>query len=453
MNARILLSAVLLLGASSACADYVFERKIPESLKEVNRVVPAARPTPADILFVIDNSGSMADEQENLARNFENFINVLTEASGDFQMAIVTTDLSERYPTERAGLRTYQFKASPPYTLNLSGTVESCSDTGIPHGCFRGSDPAKRIIRSTQLNREQQITTFVDNVRVGSCGDGEERGLAAILAALQKTSAGQCNEGFLRSDANLIVIIVSDEEDEYSGGDTSTYVNELVRLKGDASRVRMAAIVGSRDGQASRCGAQPTCGNTCNSRPANGSGQACVIGQSGNCPVGETCAGSPSRCENSDLLYWQNCWWCSYYNSPDCCSANSGGRYVELATAMEVAITQAVPGIPRSNCRAPVGTRAACLIDSICQQEFAGTLARIARDLVLSNEFILEPPASYPPGVVVKLNGVALVQCSADNAATCGFTVNVNAEGLGVSVSVPGAGEGDEIEIYYITPE
>lgn len=271
-----------------------------------------------------------------------------------------------------------------------------------------------------------------------------------MTEALRKASAGGCNEGFLRPDANLVVVIVTDEEDS-SPQQVSSYVNDLIAAKSDASRVRLATIVGSRNGQAARCGSQPTCGGLCNQpRPPGGSGNACSA--PANCAADEVC--SNRVCISKDSQFWDSfCWWCSYYTAPDCCSADEGGRYVEFARELEQRITQSVPAIPVSNCIAPVGTRAACLIDSICQNEFAATLARIARDLILSNEFILEPPASYPPGVVVKLNGTPLVQCNADNAATCGFTVNVNADGLGVSVSVPGAGEGDEIEIYYITPE
>ena len=45
-----------------------------------------------DILWVVDDSGSMRDEQEDLARNFDVFIKDFLEQKIDFQMGITTTD-------------------------------------------------------------------------------------------------------------------------------------------------------------------------------------------------------------------------------------------------------------------------------------------------------------------------------------------------------------------------
>ena len=46
-----------------------------------------------DLLFVVDNSGSMSEEQENLARSFDTFIHWLTQENVDFHIAITTTDV------------------------------------------------------------------------------------------------------------------------------------------------------------------------------------------------------------------------------------------------------------------------------------------------------------------------------------------------------------------------
>ena len=44
-----------------------------------------------DLVFVIDNSGSMSEEHEKLTQNFQSFVNAL-DSSLDIKMAIVTTD-------------------------------------------------------------------------------------------------------------------------------------------------------------------------------------------------------------------------------------------------------------------------------------------------------------------------------------------------------------------------
>ena len=50
------------------------------------------RPT-ADILWVIDNSRSMEDEQALVAEGFVSFIQNVEESNADFHIGVVTTDL------------------------------------------------------------------------------------------------------------------------------------------------------------------------------------------------------------------------------------------------------------------------------------------------------------------------------------------------------------------------
>lgn len=45
-----------------------------------------------DILWVVDNSGSMADEQASLATNFNSFIDRFLDQNINFKMGIITTD-------------------------------------------------------------------------------------------------------------------------------------------------------------------------------------------------------------------------------------------------------------------------------------------------------------------------------------------------------------------------
>src|SRR5690606_7336572 len=46
----------------------------------------------SDVLFVIDDSGSMSEEQNALASNAQRFINVATSLNTDFQIGVITTD-------------------------------------------------------------------------------------------------------------------------------------------------------------------------------------------------------------------------------------------------------------------------------------------------------------------------------------------------------------------------
>jgi len=71
-------------------------------------------------------------------------------------------------------------------------------------------------------------------------GTGES-GLYVAWQAVEKTDTYECNEGFLRSDTILHVIVVSDTPDGGAEG-WSAYVDHLVARRGDLDLVRVSAV-------------------------------------------------------------------------------------------------------------------------------------------------------------------------------------------------------------------
>ncbi len=427
---RILLPAAVSTAlVLSACPSYDARVVVPESTKEVNKVVAAGKPKPVDILFVVDNSGSMADEQEKLARNFQAFIEVLSaNPDNDYRLAVVTTDLDEDGPDgfEQEGLVMNSYGPGP-YFSPAGVDERACMDTDIRHGCFRGMS-GRRIIEST-LSPSEQVSVFAQTVRVGSCGAGSEKGLEAMIRAF----TANCNDGFVRDDANLVIVIVTDEEDEYSDRQTDYFQALLTATGKGASQVRLAVIVGSVDGRASYCGKDGTA----------------------NCGMTVQNAGRPT--DPNLQAFWDvynEGRWCSYFNAPDCCPARPGERYIQFAQQFEERVRAADSSIADVECRGAPGQRVACLIDSICQDDFSETLKRIARDLVVSSEFGLDPAAKYPPGVVVELNGTRLVNCNAVTMGTaCDFTVSADGRTVSITNGEKVPGEEDQVQIYFIVNE
>ncbi len=89
------LTSLLLLAplVSAACkSDYeYYENKNHDSFHQERR-------NAVDLLVVIDNSCSMAEEQDNLARNFQTLIDTFAQADVDWQIAVTTTDTEhDRY--------------------------------------------------------------------------------------------------------------------------------------------------------------------------------------------------------------------------------------------------------------------------------------------------------------------------------------------------------------------
>ncbi|MEO1228131.1 MAG: vWA domain-containing protein [Myxococcota bacterium] len=412
-------AAAALAGLLAAgCQNYLFEQKCPEAVREARETLVLEQPVPVDILFVIDNSCSMADEQENLVRNFDAFIGVLAGSNLDFRIAVVTTDIGGTLinlnAQEQAGQVGFRVDTSSPLRPVDSRDRSGCRElSDTEHGCFR-SGRAERWIESGRDAAASIPGLFADAARVGTCGSGNERGTSAMAVALDNTASGECNTGFIRDDANLVVIVVSDEDD-FDPISTSDLLNRVEARK-PLERVRFAVIGGFVDGLPSTCGTRADgsvtamCGSLCEMQrpPANSQGRCPFDG----CSFGFACDPDTNECVALDYANFPNensgvgCDACSSFDVDDCCAADIGAtRYLAFATALEDALAQRDPVVARSGCQGSGMGRSVCLVDSICQGEFADTLQRIAQELVVANSITLDPPATNPDGIVVQLRG------------------------------------------------
>ncbi len=187
-----------------------------------------------DVLFVVDNSGSMSEEQNNLSKNFGNFVNQATTWNNDYQIGVISTDIDK--------------------------------DGGM-------------LLGTPRFVTKATVGQFGNNVKLGTNGSGTEQGLAAAQMALSLpltadsttacTSAAQCNQGeacvdgfcggpnraFMRKDAALEVVFVSDEDD-YSPADINFYINFFKNIKGfyNSNLMHAHAIVGPSGGCSSSNG-------------------------------------------------------------------------------------------------------------------------------------------------------------------------------------------------------
>jgi hypothetical protein len=87
------------------------------------------------------------------------------------------------------------------------------------------------------------------NVLLGDQGSGDERGLESVRGALRAPISTGWNAGFLRPDADLAVVHLSDEGDG-SPGSVASHVDELLRIRGAhrKNRTSIHAIVGDAPG-------------------------------------------------------------------------------------------------------------------------------------------------------------------------------------------------------------
>ncbi|HEV8320854.1 MAG TPA: hypothetical protein VG389_04520 [Myxococcota bacterium] len=158
----------------------------------------------ADILFVIDNSGSMCEEQINLRASFQSFIDGLTAfADVDFHISVVTTDTMD--PAQSGRLQ------------NVPNPIMNDMDCMValppPQDCTTGlPNPLPKILTANTVDLAR---TFRCIAQVGIDGFGGEAALAAVELALSPPLVDDAgaNAGFLRPDSLLAVLFVGDEDD------------------------------------------------------------------------------------------------------------------------------------------------------------------------------------------------------------------------------------------------
>jgi hypothetical protein len=187
-------------------------------LGETNAYQQIAQPVQSkvDVLWVIDNSGSMRSSQESVAANFQTFMQRFMARGYDFQMAVTTTD----------AYRAAFFPDDQRYTSQFVDGTDATSHSGI------------RIINAQTPNLE---SVFITNILQGIEGNGDERAFQSMRDSLNN----QLNADFVRDGAFLAIIIVSDEDDfshdspEFIGRDyynpafhtVQSYVDYLDALK------------------------------------------------------------------------------------------------------------------------------------------------------------------------------------------------------------------------------
>ncbi len=196
------------------------------ALRQVRHVVPG-RPR-VDFLFVVDDSGSMCEEQASLARNFAAFAPTLAEL--DYRVAVVSTDLFPGGPRGAFGVR----PAEPVPALNCVDPDSGdplVPDTADCAGLLEaGALPAVLTRGDGDFDAGYAATWFRCAATLGTQGDGFEKGLEAMRLALACDGPNAarfdacCADGrydptceaaveFLRPDAALVVVFVTDEDD------------------------------------------------------------------------------------------------------------------------------------------------------------------------------------------------------------------------------------------------
>lgn len=176
-----------------------------------------------DFLFVIDNSLSMFQQQANLTASFPGFMQTVRESvqATDHHIMVIDTD---GWDGEGAQASADQCEDALGAGKRTSSSNEDCGISG-----------SQRYIESGQPSLQSVFSCLGE---VGTFGNFGEQPMDAVLRAISATEngAGGCNAGFLREDAVLVVVLVTDEDDTRSSGDAEQWRQALLEAKGGDER-------------------------------------------------------------------------------------------------------------------------------------------------------------------------------------------------------------------------
>ena len=174
-----------------------------------------------DILFVVDNSGSMGGEQGTLTRSFRSFVEVLEsqQVGANYRIGITTTaaDGVLRATSCRGRLQDFLFE----WTF---GTIDERQRGCLDHCAYESialSEPwVEKSEGTTNLPAGVDMADALQCIGPpGINGPGYESPLEAMYQVLQAD-----NGGFLRDDALLAVIFLTDEADCSGSIDQQTWL-------------------------------------------------------------------------------------------------------------------------------------------------------------------------------------------------------------------------------------
>jgi hypothetical protein len=241
-----------------ACNSHKLQEPLPNPQQETDFNVVVSPEREVDILFMIDNSPSMDPKQQALAANFPKMIQILQNLPDpsnpgqtslpDVHIGVISSDLGagsdniggncSRILGDRGLLwgndpNNLTASVAPGNTL-YSTAAGQISTYPTPNGCGLQSG-ARWIVDVANANGVGRTQNYTGNLTdvftclaqsVGIAGCGYEHQLQSIRVALNPeqincdsngkncTDINMENVGFLRPEAYLAIILISDEDDD-----------------------------------------------------------------------------------------------------------------------------------------------------------------------------------------------------------------------------------------------
>jgi hypothetical protein len=195
-----------------------------------------------DVLFMIDNSPSMSPKQAILAQKFASFIQVLDASGANYHVGIVTSDCGavpvggtlsgslgpacDSMVGENGALQAVSCNQRPSTDFSVSGVQALCGGIcptdvlPVAKTLKDGSSVTANFLASTGgMGADTNVPSgtvaqaFACMAFVGDQGCGIEMPLESVKRALDGKTQQSQNAQFLRQNALLAIIFITDEDD------------------------------------------------------------------------------------------------------------------------------------------------------------------------------------------------------------------------------------------------
>ena len=186
-----------------------------EPIRTAKRIaVDRSRSREVDLVFVINNSPSMAAHQTRLAANLTRFRQLFRERDLDYRIGVLTTDFVNADPDRRPGDQAY-FKAVRSVELDAAGNPV-LDRRGRPKPTTKrvasnGTLVTLPVLPQPWITPQTPDRLFAELVKVGTNGDSNRTAFTSVYNFV----AGSYNREhvFLRPEATTIVVFFMDEEE------------------------------------------------------------------------------------------------------------------------------------------------------------------------------------------------------------------------------------------------
>lgn len=208
-----ILTVFIAVGCSETSPKLVpFKEDPTEKGSEIADITKESFNQNLDILFVIDDSGSMSSHQANLAANASLFADAILRIKYlDYHVGVITSSASSSFGMTGGG----RLFGNPKYI-----------ERSTPNG----------------------VASLAQNLQPGTGGDASEVFFDPLVLALSPPLINGFNSGFSRQNSYLAVIFVTDTDDQSYKNDAQSTYDFLLNFKGNSNKLFVgAAYISDKD--------------------------------------------------------------------------------------------------------------------------------------------------------------------------------------------------------------